>query len=422
MLHDISLRVEAGETAAFVGATGSGKSTLISLLPRLHEPPPGTVLVDGVDVREIPLARLRGAIGYVPQEPFLFSDTIAGNIRFAGRDDGAPGRAIGDGGDTTLESAAAVARLDKDVATFPHGYETMVGERGITLSGGQKQRTAIARAISRRSPHPGARRCAVGGGHLHGRRDPRPAARRDEPAHVPDRGAPHLDRPRRRPDLRAGRGPHRRARQPTTTSWRSTVLYAVDVTRKQLLEEELDEAELKGHRERSNEESPRQGLRRAADAAPARRTCVRTGRRCSSRSGAIVGASLLELAQPWLMKIAIDDYIAQGSLEGLDRLALAFLAMLVGSFALEYLQTWTLQNDRAADHVRHAHAGLRPPAADRRPVLRPQPRRPADDARHDRRRRAQRAVHRRGRLGVRRRVRARRDHGRAGLDGLAARG
>ncbi|HXW04032.1 MAG TPA: ABC transporter ATP-binding protein [Vicinamibacterales bacterium] len=141
VLDGISLRVEPGQTVAFVGATGSGKSTLISLLPRLHEPPAGTVFVDGVDVREIPLARLREAIGFVPQEPFLFSDTIAENVAFGV----APGAH-----DALLERvrvAAGVARLDKDVEAFPKGYETLVGERGITLSGGQKQRTALARAV-----------------------------------------------------------------------------------------------------------------------------------------------------------------------------------------------------------------------------------------------------------------------------------
>jgi ATP-binding cassette subfamily B protein len=136
-LDRVSLRVPAGETAAFVGATGSGKSTLISLLPRLHEPPAGTVFLDGIDVREIPLATLRGAIGFVPQEPFLFSDTIAENIAFG----------VADASLERIKAAAAVARLDKDVETFPRGYDTLVGERGITLSGGQKQRTAIARAL-----------------------------------------------------------------------------------------------------------------------------------------------------------------------------------------------------------------------------------------------------------------------------------
>jgi len=138
VLEQISLTIEAGQTAAFVGATGSGKSTLISLLPRLHEPPPDTVFIDGVDVRHIPLSTLRGAIGFVPQEPFLFSDTIGENVAF--------GVEAGDL-DARVRAAAAVARLDKDVEDFPKGYGTLVGERGITLSGGQKQRTALARAV-----------------------------------------------------------------------------------------------------------------------------------------------------------------------------------------------------------------------------------------------------------------------------------
>ena len=123
---------------AIVGATGSGKSTLLNLLPRLNDPPPGTVFVDGVDVRDLPLAVLRGAIGFVPQEPFLFSATIAENIAF-----GVAGAAPRE----RIEHAAHVSRLDKDLADFPKGYDTVVGERGITLSGGQKQRTAIARAV-----------------------------------------------------------------------------------------------------------------------------------------------------------------------------------------------------------------------------------------------------------------------------------
>jgi ATP-binding cassette, subfamily B, multidrug efflux pump len=142
ILDHVSLKIEAGQTAAFVGATGSGKSTLITLLARLHDPPPGTVLVDGVDVRQIPLSRLRGAIGFVPQEPFLFSDTIAENVAFGVDAPDDPAWVA-----ERVQSAAAVARLDKDVEEFPKGYDTVVGERGITLSGGQKQRTALARAI-----------------------------------------------------------------------------------------------------------------------------------------------------------------------------------------------------------------------------------------------------------------------------------
>jgi len=137
VLRDVSAVLPAGTTTAIVGATGSGKSTLLSLLARLHEPPAGTVLVDGVDVRDIALSVLRGAIGFVPQEPFLFGATIAENIAFGARGDQ----------DRRIEETAALARLDKDLPDFPRGYETIIGERGITLSGGQKQRTAIARAL-----------------------------------------------------------------------------------------------------------------------------------------------------------------------------------------------------------------------------------------------------------------------------------
>jgi ATP-binding cassette subfamily B protein len=155
VLHDVSAVIPAGRTVALVGPTGSGKSTLIALLARLHDPPPASVFIDGVDVRQIPLSVLRGAIGFVPQEPFLFSDTLADNVAFGidgarGMDGAKAGSATTSAEpvrDASIRAAAAIARLDKDVADFPRGYETMVGERGITLSGGQKQRTAIARAV-----------------------------------------------------------------------------------------------------------------------------------------------------------------------------------------------------------------------------------------------------------------------------------
>ena len=153
VLRSVSARIAAGETVALVGPTGSGKSTLMALLARLYDPPPGTVFIDGTDVRDLPLEVLRGAIGFVPQEPFLFSDTIGDNVAF-GLDGilrvggvGMTGEAgQGDRG-AAIEAASAVARLDKDVADLPKGYDTIVGERGITLSGGQKQRAAIARAV-----------------------------------------------------------------------------------------------------------------------------------------------------------------------------------------------------------------------------------------------------------------------------------
>jgi ATP-binding cassette, subfamily B, multidrug efflux pump len=139
VLRGVSFTVPKGTTTAIVGATGSGKSTLLSLLPRLQEPPAGTVLIDGVDVRRIPLHVLRGAIGFVNQEPFLFSTTLAENIAFGAR--------ANQGDRDRVSEAASIARLDKDLAQFPQGYDTTVGERGITLSGGQKQRVAIARAL-----------------------------------------------------------------------------------------------------------------------------------------------------------------------------------------------------------------------------------------------------------------------------------
>lgn len=145
VLDAISATVEPGQMLALVGPTGAGKSTLVDLLPRLFDPPPGSVLIDGVDVREIPLAVLRGAIGYVPQEPFLFSQTIARNVAFGALQ---PGSESTDTlGDPAITRAVGIARLDKDVDDFPEGLETSVGERGITLSGGQKQRAAIARAL-----------------------------------------------------------------------------------------------------------------------------------------------------------------------------------------------------------------------------------------------------------------------------------
>ena len=141
VLHDIHLRVPAGKTVAVVGPTGSGKSTLVSLVPRLFEAPPGTVFVDGHDVRRLPLAVLRGAVGFVPQESFLFSDTVGDNVAF-GLPPGAADRPA------RIDEAAGVAQLTRDVADFPRGFDTFVGERGITLSGGQKQRTALARALA----------------------------------------------------------------------------------------------------------------------------------------------------------------------------------------------------------------------------------------------------------------------------------
>jgi len=125
-----------------VGPTGSGKSTLISLLPRLFDPPRGTVFIDNQDILDLPISTLRRAIAVAPQEPFLFSHTVAENVLFGA--DGAEGVDLVE----TTERAMAIARLDKDLADFPKGADTRVGERGVTLSGGQKQRTSLARALA----------------------------------------------------------------------------------------------------------------------------------------------------------------------------------------------------------------------------------------------------------------------------------
>ncbi|MGO4885268.1 MAG: ABC transporter ATP-binding protein [Bryobacteraceae bacterium] len=138
-LDGIDLTIEAGTTVAVVGHTGSGKSTLVSLVPRLMDPTEGRVLIDGVDLRDADPAELRRHIGFVPQETFLFSATIAGNIAWG----------VESATEDEIRRAAELAGLAADIESFPMGYETMVGERGITLSGGQKQRTAIARAILR---------------------------------------------------------------------------------------------------------------------------------------------------------------------------------------------------------------------------------------------------------------------------------
>jgi len=139
VLHDVNLRIPAGSSLAIVGPTGSGKTTLVSLIPRIYDAAPGSVLLDGHPIREYPLAVLRRNIGFVPQETFLFSETVRENIAFGKTD----------ASDQEVRSAARAANIEVEIEGFPDDYQTLVGERGITLSGGQKQRTAIARAIIR---------------------------------------------------------------------------------------------------------------------------------------------------------------------------------------------------------------------------------------------------------------------------------
>jgi len=138
-LRDVSLVIPAGRTVAIVGPTGAGKTTLVSLIPRILDPTEGQVLLDGHDVRQLPLATLRSVIAFVPQEPFLFSDTLGANIAF-GASAADPAKVL---------EAAEVSQISVDAVEFPLGYDTVVGERGVTLSGGQRQRATLARALMR---------------------------------------------------------------------------------------------------------------------------------------------------------------------------------------------------------------------------------------------------------------------------------
>jgi ATP-binding cassette subfamily B protein len=138
VLNNINLKIPVGSTLAIVGHTGSGKTTLINLIPRLYDTTDGEVYIDGVNIKKIPLDVLRKNIGLVPQESFLFSDTIFNNI----------GYGLKEVSKAKVIEVSKIAQFDKDVETFPHGYETIVGERGITFSGGQKQRACLARALA----------------------------------------------------------------------------------------------------------------------------------------------------------------------------------------------------------------------------------------------------------------------------------
>ena len=137
VLHDVSFRIAPGQTAAFVGPSGAGKTTITNLVPRFYQPQSGAVLIDGIDVRSVTLASLRRDIGIVAQETYLFHDTIAANLRYGSLE----------ASDAEMVAAAKAASIHDFIAALPSGYQTMVGERGHKLSGGERQRLAIARVL-----------------------------------------------------------------------------------------------------------------------------------------------------------------------------------------------------------------------------------------------------------------------------------
>src|SRR5262249_36763207 len=137
VLRNVNFKIEAGQTVAFVGATGSGKTSLLQLIPRIYSPEGGEILIDDRPLDRYPLSVLRRQIGFVPQDAFLFSDTLEENIAFG----------LESIDSEAVQQAARNAWFDMEIESFPHSYKTIIGERGITLSGGQKQRTTIARAL-----------------------------------------------------------------------------------------------------------------------------------------------------------------------------------------------------------------------------------------------------------------------------------
>ena len=195
VLNGFSLSIAPGETVAVVGSSGSGKSTVSLLLPRFYDVSYGAVLIGGHDVRELTLRSLRAAIGLVPEDSFLFSDTVRANIAY-----GFP-----DATEEQIRAAARAAQADRFIAELPDGYDTTVGEHGLTLSGGQRQRVALARAILTDPRLLAARRRDLRRGRPGRARDPRGAAQRHGgPHHAADRPPPLHPQPRR---------PHRRPRR-----------------------------------------------------------------------------------------------------------------------------------------------------------------------------------------------------------------
>ena len=355
----------------------------------MQEVAPGAVRVGGRDVTRIPLAELRGLIGYAPQDAFLFSATVAENIAFGIRDEvDAAAR------DERVRRAAEAAGLAPDVAVLPDGYDTLVGERGITLSGGQRQRVALARALAAEPQHPDPRRLAVVGRRRDRADDPDPPAADPGGADVDPDLAPGGGGEGRRPDPGARRRPRRRARARTRRCWRSGGLYA-SLYREQLAAEAAARPWRQADRGDAHVDrrSPRQRARPDAAAPDLRLRLAVPRAGCWSSVALLPVVAVLEVAQPYLLKKAIDEHIAVGRLRRpRPRSACCTCWRWSGSTAAGVRAALLHAGDRPAGDERPARA--RPPPRDVAVgvVLRSHAGRPADDPADQRHRVAVRDV------------------------------
>ena len=327
MLDNISLHVPAGSTLAIVGAIGSGKSSLINVFLRMFDAQQGRILVDGVDLRLIPLETLRRNIGYVPQETLLFSETLEENILY-GVEQTSPEEAH-----QVMLRASAIAQLAKDVSAFPEGYNTVLGERGITLSGGQKQRTAIARALAK-NPRILILDDALSAVDTHTEDDILSGLRqvmRDRTSIIVShristvRHADHIV------VLAAGAIVETGTHRSTDHSWRTLLRHVSQAIGgrgdgEDQYEHPIDDDDVLG---------------KAYDGQLMRRLLPYVtpyGKDVALATVLLLLVALTDLVGPYLTKLAIDQHISTGNMAGLRTIAVMYVATLMVSFSIRYAQ------------------------------------------------------------------------------------
>ena len=400
-LRDLSLRVEAGGSVAIVGPTGSGKSTLGALLPRIWDPPPGTIFIDGREIHTIPLGELRAAIGFVPQEAFLFSRTLRENVAFGEPEAG-------------VAAAAEVASLSPDVAQLPGGWETLVGERALTLSGGQRQRRDPGPRPVARSPDPHPRRRLRGSRRGDRGHHPRATSRAHPGAHdARDHPPPSRSRQGSIASSSWTTGRSRR-KAPTPSSWpgQASTPGCGGVSSSNRPSRRPDEVGLGPGTAGRARRPPLGGRRRrrprlrfAGSPAVSGPTPAPTAAPSSSRPRLFPLLAAVDLVQPYLVKVAIDADILRGDWPGLSRIVGLFFLTLGGPVRAPLRADLFRDVDRPACRSRFPGRALRPRPAAARRLLRPYSRRPRDDADPRRRRGDRRGLH-----GRRRRDPGRRHH------------